>query len=402
MLNIKKDFPWFDKNPNTIYCDTAATSLKPKMVVDGICEYITNQSTNPHNIDSNFAFKAHKMMDDCRVEVSQLINCKPNEIIFTSGATEALNLIANGLSDLIHAGDEIVLTHYEHASNLLPWFKIKEDKKAIIKYATSDIFGLTANDFVKQLTNKTKVVSFIGTSNLLGNNLPVEEIIKAIRSFNPKIYICVDVAQMIPHVKCDVTKWDVDFIAFSGHKIFSDSGVGVAFIKHIHQQLIRPIRFGGGMNTILKTDGFVYSKDNEKFEGGTPNISGIYSLYYAIKYFNQIGYENIHKHEMEIYELLHSELKNLDHIEVYNWEAKSAILTFNVKNTFSQDVANYFGKKDIIVRSGLSCAKILNNVICTDSVVRASFYVYTTKEDIMKFIEVLKSATRENILNELI
>ncbi|MGL4951643.1 MAG: aminotransferase class V-fold PLP-dependent enzyme [Mycoplasma sp.] len=401
MLNLKKDFPWISKNPDVVYCDTAATSLKPNIVINAINDYLINQSTNPHNTDSNFTYRAHDIMDKCREANAKLINCDPNEIIFTSGATEALNLIANALSDSIVEGDEIVLTHYEHASNLLPWFKIRDDKKAIIKYATSDKFGLEAVDFKKVLTEKTKIVSFIGTSNLLGNTMPIEEIIKTIREFNPKIYICLDVAQMIPHTKCDVRKWGVDFLAYSGHKIFSNSGIGVAYIKHNHQEL-RPLKFGGAMNTILKTDNFIYAKDNEKFEGGTPNISGIYSLYYAIQYLEEIGYKNIEKHESEIFNILYSELKDCKHINVYNWESKSAILTFNVEGVFSQDTANYFGKHGIIVRSGLSCAKLLNNVMHSDSVVRASFYIYSSKEDVLKFTNLLKSATKEKILNELI
>ncbi|MGL4948613.1 MAG: cysteine desulfurase [Mycoplasma sp.] len=402
MLNIKNQFPWFEKNPNTIYADSAATTLKPKLVIDTILEYLTQQSTNPHNSDSNFTFQAHQVMDECRKLTSELINCNEEEIIFTSGATESLNLIANALSDELIEGDEIVLTYYEHASNLLPWFKIRDDKKVIIKYAISEKFGLTAEDFLEQLTDKTKVVSFIGQSNLLGNVFPIKEIVKKIKEFNPNILVCVDIAQMIPHYKCDVKDWGVDFAAYSGHKIFSNSGIGVAFFKKCFQEKFRPLRFGGGMNTILKTDEFVYANKFEKFEAGTPNISGIYSLLASTKYLNSIGYENIQKHEHEIFNKLWNGLKDCKHIDVYNWDAKSSILTFNVKNVFSQDVANYLGKKNIIVRSGLSCAKILKNILNTDSVIRASFAIYNTEEDIEKFIDAIKNITREKVLNELI
>lgn len=402
MLNIKNLFPWFKHNENIIYLDSAATSLKPQVVVDAINYYITCQSTNPHNSDSMFTHKAHGVLSECRSANAKLINADSDEIIFTSGATEALNLIANGISNLINKDDEIVLTYYEHGSNLLPWYKIRDERKAKIIFAQNDKFGLNANDFIKCLSKKTKVVSFIGCSNVLGNIFPIQQIVKAIRKYNPDIMICVDIAQMIPHTKCDVKLWDVDFCAYSGHKIFANTGVGVAYIRKSLQSKLHAFKLGGGMNASLSPDEFTYASDTDKFEGGTPNVSGIYSLLSAIKFLNEIGYDKIHDHEQEIFNLLYDGLKDCKHIKVYNWEAKSSILAFNLNGVYSQDLSSYLGKQNIVVRSGLSCAKLLNHIIHENGLVRASFYVYNTKEDVIQFIEIIKNLTKEKVLNELI
>lgn len=402
MLNIKNLFPWFENNKNMIYLDSAATSLKPQTVIDAINYYVTYQSTNPHNNDSLFTHQAHGILNECRLEAAKLINANANEIIFTSGATEALNLIANGISSLINKDDEIILTYYEHGSNLLPWYKIRDDKQAKIIFAQSDEFGLTAKNFVDKLTQRTKVVSFIGCSNVLGNFMPIQAIVKAVREYNPDIMICVDIAQMIPHTKCDVKLWDIDFCAYSGHKIFANTGIGIAYLRKPFQSKLHPLKLGGGMNASLSIDDFTYADETDKYEGGTPNVSGIYSLLSGIKFLNQIGYEKIKDHEQEIFNLLYNGLKDCENIKVYNWSAKSSILAFNLNGVYSQDLASYLGKHNIIVRSGLSCAKLLNHIIHDNGLVRASFYVYNTKEDVLQFINILKNLTKEKVLNELI
>lgn len=402
MLNIKKDFKWFEQNKGITYIDSGATTLKPNVVIQAVNDYLTKQCTNPHNSDSSFAYKAHEVMNECRQECANLINANYDEIIFTSGATESLNLFAAGLDDYINEGDEIILTHYEHASNLLPWFNLAQKKKAIIKYATSNKFSLTEQDFKRVLTNKTKIVSFTGTSNLFGNTLPVEEIAKLIREFNNQIIICVDVAQMVPHKKIDVKKWNIDFAAYSGHKMFSPTGIGVAYINKKWLNKLKPFRYGGGMNGEINPSGYTLLELFARFEGGTPNVSGIYGLLAATKYLNSIGYDAIAEHEKEIFNMLYNGLKDCKHVIVYNWDAKSTTLAFNIEGVHSQDVANYLGKRNIIVRSGLSCAKLLDHVICQPSVVRASFYIYNDKKDVEKLIEILKKVTKEDIINDII
>ncbi len=266
MLNIKKDFKWFEKNKDLIYADSGATALKPIVVTEAMDKYMNEQSTNPHNNDSKFAYQAHDVISECRKLQAELLNCETNEVIFTSGATESLNLFAVGLRDKIKEGDEIVLTHFEHASNLLPWFNLANDKKANIKYVQEQGLNITADDFVKQLSSKTKIVSFIGTSNVLGITLPIKEICDVIRKYNKDIFICVDLAQYIPHKKPDVKAWDCDFAAYSGHKMFSAPGVGVAFMKTKWMNELKPLRYGGGMNSIIKEDEYTFMKSYEKFE----------------------------------------------------------------------------------------------------------------------------------------
>ncbi len=402
MLNIKKDFKWFEKNKDLIYADSGATALKPICVCEAMDEYMNEQSTNPHNNDSTFAYQAHNVITECRKLQAELLNCDINEVIFTSGATESLNLFATALKDKINEGDEIVLTHFEHASNLLPWFNLANDKKAKIKYAQEKGIILTAQDFVKQLSPKTKVVSFTGISNLLGNTLPVQEICDAIRKYSKEIFICVDLAQYVPHKKPDVKKWDCDFAAYSGHKMFAAPGIGVAYMKSKWMEELKPLRYGGGMNTVIREDKFTLMQSYEKFEGGTPNTAGIYSLLAATKYINKIGYDAIEKHEEEIYQMLHSQLKDCKDIVVHNWDAHSSVLAFNLNGVHSQDLATYLGKHNFIVRSGLSCAKLLDHVVCSPAVVRATFYIYNTKEDIQAFIDFVKNITKEKVLNELI
>ncbi len=402
MLNIKKDFKWFEKNKDLIYADSGATALKPASVTAAMDAYMNDQSTNPHNSDSLFAYQAHEVINECRKLQAELLNCEENEVIFTSGATESLNLFAIALRDKINEGDEIVLTHFEHASNLLPWFNLAEDKKAKVKFAVGQGLVLTAQDFIKQLTPKTKIVSFTGISNVLGNVLPVKEICDAVRKYNPNIFICIDLAQYVPHKKPDVKSWDCDFAAYSGHKMFSAPGIGVAFMKKKWMEELKPLRYGGGMNAGIREDNYTFMQSVEKFEGGTPNTAGIYSLCAATKYLNNLGYDAIHKHEQEIYEMLYSQLKDCSHIIVHNWDAKCSTLAFNIEGVHSQDLAAYLSKHNFIVRSGLSCAKLLDYVVCSPSVVRATFFVYNTKEDIQKFIDFLKQTTKEKVLNELI
>lgn len=402
MLNIKKDFKWFKQNPDIVYADSGATTLKPDIVIDYVNKYLIEQSTNPHNNDSIFSYKAHKVIDDCRKLNAQFINADVQEIIFTSGATESLNLFAIGLEDFVKEGDEILLTHYEHASNLLPWFNLAEKKKLKINYVEANEYGLTAKDFEKKLTKKTKIVSFTGMSNVLGNTLPIQSIVDTIKSYNKDIFVCVDAAQYIAHKQVDVKKWGIDFLAYSGHKMFSSPGIGVAFMKTKWMNQFKPLKYGGGMSGEIHLDKFTFMNKYEKFEGGTPNVSGIYSLYGALQYFMNIGYEKIEQHEKEIYELLKKELSSVKDLVVHNWKSESSVLAFNFKGIHSQDLANYLGKKNIIVRSGLSCAKLLNHVLCQPAVVRASFYLYNDKFDILKFIEEIKKLNKEDILNELL
>lgn len=404
MNRWKKDFIWFEKNPNLTYLDTAATSLKPNTVLESINNYYTNQSTNPHNDDSSFTFQAKKVMQEARLEVSKLVNCESNEIIFTSGATESLVFISQSIKNILKKGDEIIISRLEHSSNLLPWYKLRDEIGVVLKFIEEKSLNLDPNSLKKILSDKTKVVSFTGASNLTGIMTDVQLICDTVKNFNHDILICLDIAQMIPHAFCDLKKWNCDFAAFSGHKMFSPTGIGVAFIKANLQETITPLRFGGGMNSTVTENDFCYIDGNEKFEGGTPNISGIYGILEATKYLNKITYENIYNHEenLNLYFSKKFKEENIKDLVWVNNNSKSATFIFNIKGIFSQDLAHYLGNNNIIVRSGLSCAKLMNNVINETGVVRASFYIYNTTNDIDTLFNSLKKFKKEDILNGII
>ncbi len=399
---IRENIKWFNNNKNLIYADTAATSLKPNCVSEAITRYYNEQSSNPHNNDSLFTNAALIKMEECRSLCADLINCKNDEIIFTSGTTESLNLIAQSLSSILKEGDEIILTKFEHASNLLPWYHLRDKLKIKIVFADIKKMNPKPEDFISLINDRTKVVSFTGTSNLIGLSFDVENISKSIKKINNEILICVDLAQMIPHKKCDIKKWDIDFTAFSAHKFFGPTGIGVAYIKKELQPMINPIRFGGGMNFSINKNNFCYIDGVAKYEGGTPNVAGMYGWIEAINFFNSIGYDNIRAHEKEIHNLLKKELSSCDHLEIYNFECESSTIAFNLKGVFCQDLASYLGKKGYIVRSGLSCAKLMDDVLPVDGLVRASFYIYNTLDEVRSFIDLLKNITKEEVLNEII
>lgn len=402
-MNYKNDFEWFNKNKNMYYLDSAATSLKPKVVVDKILNYYKDHCTNPHNDDSQFAHQAHIEISKTRKKLANLIHCDEDEVIFTSGATESLNMIAQSIRNQLSEGDEIILTNLEHSSNLLPWYRLRDELNIKIIFIDNNKDNLSPEMFLQKITPRTKIISFTGASNLLGTYYDVESIVKKIKELRSDIYICVDCAQRLGHTECDMKKWNIDFAAFSAHKMFGPTGIGATFVKKEIQEKIIPLRFGGGMNFSINKDSFCYIDGVEKFEGGTPNVSGIYGWGAAIDYLTSIGYHNIKKHENEIREYLKNNFYNLPNIEVYNKNSNSATIIFNYKGIFPQDLASYLGTKNIILRSGLSCAKLIDDVInSSGGVVRASFYVYNTIEDIDYLINILKKFNKRDILNEII
>ncbi len=400
--NIRAHINWFKNNKDLIYADSAATSLKPNMVTDTIINYYEQQSSNPHNNDSMFAYKAQEKMEQSRTMVANLVNVSKDEIIFTSGATEGLSLIAQSMEQILKEGDEIILTRLEHASNLLPWYHLRDKLKIKIVFVDQVKLVPRPEEFIKKINKRTKLISFTGMSNLIGVSLDVKKICDAIKKNNPNIYLCLDATQMIPHQKCDFKKFGLDFGVFSAHKLFGPTGIGALYIKKQLQNIVNPIRFGGGMNFSINEQSFCYIEGVAKYEGGTPHVAGIYGWVKAIEFLNKIGYNFIEKYENKIHDLLVKELSKCNHLEIYNLDYKTPMLAFNLKGVFAQDLANYLGKKGIIVRSGLSCAKLMNQLLGTDSLVRASFYVYNSLEEIKEFIKVLKNLTKEEVLNEII
>ena len=395
VYKIRKDFPMLRglsmQNHPLIYLDSAATSLKPQCVIDAISLYYSDYCANSHRGDYDIAHRVDKEYEEARNTVAKFINADSNEVVFTSGASMSLNVIANGLIPFIKEGDEILLSEAEHASNVLPWFHVAEKTGAVVKYIPLNEEGLLTVESLKNtITNKTKVVALAHISNVLGHIIDVKELARVTHQYDA--YFICDGAQSVPHIKTDVKDLDVDFLVFSAHKMCGPTGLGVLYGKFDLLCKIEPLHMGGGMNTYFDMCGGVgLYLPPTKFEAGTQNIAGVIGFKAAIDYINSIGIENIEMYEKELKKYAISKLKELDNVIIYNENSECGIITFNVKDVFAQDAGSFFNSKGIAVRTGLHCAKILNEFLKTDSTVRASLYFYNTKEEIDAFVEACKS-----------
>ncbi len=393
VYKIRKDFPVFH-NSKTIYLDNAATTYKPQSVIDSVTKYLSKETANSGRGDYHDAYVVDKRVDDTRLLVQKFLNAKEeDEIIFTHGTTMSLNLVAQSYGKkVLKPGDEILLSIAEHASNTLPWFDVAKVTGAKVVFMPLDDKGLITPEIVKKyLTPRTKIVAVTHISNVLGYINDIKSIAKVVHE-NGSI-IVVDGAQSAPHLKIDVQDLDIDFFAFSGHKMLAPTGIGVLYGKKELLAVMDPFFSGGGMNASYTTDGKVdIFKAPRKFEAGTLNIEAIYGLHSAIIYLQKIGLENIAAHELTLKKYALNELRKLDHIIIYNEDAPTGIITFNVRGVHSQDAATYFSSKNIALRSGQHCAKLLKNHLHEMATVRASIYLYTTKEDIDAFINAAKTA----------
>ncbi|KEZ23612.1 aminotransferase class V-fold PLP-dependent enzyme [Ureaplasma diversum] len=403
MKSYKHLFPWFKNNPDIVYLDSGATTHKPQVVIDAINQYYLYDCTNPHNSDSTFAYKSHLVVENARKSLAKLINAKSiQEIVFTSGATESLNLIANGLKKWLKKDDEIILTYSEHASNLLPWYKLREEIGIKIVFANQLNHYPTLEDFKNALSAKTKIVSFASGGNLVGNILDEVAITKIVKEYNQQILVCVDATQSIQHRPIDVIKTNCDFVVCSAHKIFGPTGIGLAYIKESLITKLEPLKYGGGMNFSINLEKYELFDNLMRFEGGTPHVAGIYGFKACVDFLLDIGYEAIRNHELELVKYATEQLKTIENIEIFNQDDSSTSIAFSYKNVFCQDFANYLGNKNIIVRSGLSCAKVINHIIGIECAIRASFYLYNDKSDVDKLVKAIKEYKPGDELNGII
>lgn len=395
----RKDFPILSNN--LVYLDNGATTLKPKVVIDKITEYYSSYSANAHRGDYDISLKVDNEYEKTRDLVKKFINASSRkEIIFTSGTTESINMIAFGFfKDYLEENEEIIITKSEHASNVIPWFKIAKDNKLIIKYIDlDDNYEVTIDNFKKIITPKTRVISLAGITNVLGDLRPLKEIIKTAHENN--ILVVVDGAQYVPHTKVDVRALDIDFLAFSAHKMCGPTGVGVLYGKENLLEKLAPHNYGGGMNESFDNLNEVYLKPlPTRLEAGTPNIAGVIGFGAAIEYLNSIGLSNIRKYEHELGKYLFDNLSKIRHITIVN-KKPSSIIAFNIDGIFSQDVAVYLNKYGICVRAGNHCAKILKDEVGVKNTVRVSLYFYNTKEEIDRIVDLLKD--KNKILNEML
>lgn len=396
----REDFPMLKQD--IIYFDNGATSLKPQCVINKMTEYYENYSANAHRGDYDISFKVDVEYENAREEVKNFINAKSKEeVVFTSGTTDSLNMIASGFfGNLLDAGDEILITTSEHASNVLPWFRLSKDIGCVVNFIPLDeSLHVTIDNVRKSITPNTKVIALAGITNVVGDIRPIKEITKLAHEHD--IFVVVDGAQMVPHLKTDVQDLDIDFLAFSGHKMLGPTGVGVLYGKKELLEELEPINLGGGMNESFDTVDNVYLKDlPTRLEAGTPNIAGVIGLGEAIRYINKIGMNKIHERELHLRDYLIEKLMPLSHVDIINLEADSGILAFNVDGIFSQDVAYYLNKYNVCVRAGNHCAKILKNATGVTNTLRVSLFFYNTEKEIDEFVDLLKN--KEKIEEEMI
>ena len=395
----RNDFEMLNKD--IIYFDNSATTLKPTILSKTISKYYNTYSANAHRGDYDISLKVDQMYEETRKLVKEFINAKSTkEIIFTSGTTDSLNKIIFGyFKDKLNENDEIILTKSEHASNILPWFELKEELNLKINYIElNKDYEVTLDNLKKIITDKTKVISIAHISNVVGDIRPIKEIIDY--AHQNDILVIIDGAQSVPHIKVDVQELDIDFLAFSAHKMCGPTGVGILYGKEELLNNIKPLIYGGGMNASFTHDGIRIYKDlPHLLEAGTPNIADVIGFGSIIRYINNIGIENITKYEQELKQYAIEKLEKNKNLIIYNKNSKSGIITLNYENIFAQDLAIYLNKYNICVRAGNHCAKILKDELNVKNTCRISLYFYNTKEEIDKLCNALNNP---NIKNEII
>lgn len=396
VYKIRQLFPMLNSNKTMqgkplVFLDNASTSFKPYCVIDAINSYYKDMTSNSHRGDYDLCYNMDVEVEKSRQAVAKFINGETNECIFTSGTSMSINLIAYGYGlKFLTKDDEVLISEAEHASNVLPWFRISELTGCKINYIPLTKEGkITPENLKKVISKKTKVVSVAHIGNVLGYITPVKELAKIAHDHGA--VIAVDGAQSVPHIPTDVKELGIDFLSFSGHKMCGPTGIGVLWGRYDLLSKMDPFLTGGGMNSKFDMCGNVkYLNPPSKFEAGTIHLAGIIGLRAAIEFLNDIGMENIFKHEEMLRDYFIEKTKNLDNLIIYNKYASTGIFTFNVKGVFAQDEATYLNSKGIAVRSGQHCAKILIDFLGEVATVRMSTYLYTTKEDIDALVDALK------------
>lgn len=394
VYKIRQQFPMLNKQKYMqgkplVFLDNASTTFKPQCVIDAVNKYNTEETANSHRGDYDLCNKVDQEVQACRKVVAKFVNSEVNEVVFTNGDTMSLNMIAYGygLSHL-KKDDEIILTDGEHASNVLPWFKVSHMTGAKITYAPLNEEGrLTEESLEKTINKKTKIVSIAHVGNVLGFKLNIKKIAEICHK--NRVILVVDGAQSVPHFKTDFKGWNIDFLTFSGHKMCAPTGIGCLIGKKELLDEMDPIFVGGGMNeTFTKPNNLIPFEAPSKFEAGTLDIAGIYGLKAAIEFLMDIGMDNINAHDIELKRYAVEKLKG-SNVIVYNANSESGVLTFNIPGIFAQDEGTYLNYKGIAVRSGQHCDKLLNEFLKTPATCRASFYLYTTKEEVDTLIDNL-------------
>ncbi len=394
MIDVKKirrDFPTFERHKNLIYLDSAASSLKVNTAIDAVNDYYTNLGANVHRGSYKLSFEATNKYEASRDEIAKLINAQREEIVFTRGTTSSLNMIAHMYREMLKPGDEVITSELEHHSSVLPWVIAAKRSGATLKYVPlTDEGRITVEGFKEVLTDQTKVVALTLVSNVFGYVTPIENIIKL--AHDKGAIVVVDAAQAVPHMAIDVKKIDCDYLAFSGHKMFGPTGIGVLYGKAKLLNKLEPCEYGGEMVEDVTKDKITLKEAPIRLEAGTPIIAGAIGLGEAAKYILSVGYDNIHKHGLHLKHYAQAKLAHVEGITIHNKSAETGILTFNIDGVHPHDVATFLDEENIDVRAGKHCAYLIHQRMGLMSTLRASFHIYNDEADCDKFVEAVIAA----------
>ncbi len=387
VAKIRKDFPFLQNN-SIAYFDNGATSLKPKSVIDEVLYHYNYESVNVNRGVYKLSQIATQKFDETRNTVKDFINAKrKEEVIFTKGTTDSINLLALSYGELLNEGDEIIISQMEHHANFVPWQMLRDKKGIVLKMIPIDENGeLIYDEFLKLLTPKTRLLSITWVSNLLGTINNIEQIVKDAHRLG--VIVSVDGAQAVPHLKIDVQKLDIDFLSFSAHKMYGPTGVGVLYGKKELLEKMPPVFGGGDMIDKVTLEKTTYNTLPHKFEAGTPNVADVIAFKKSIEYLNNIGIENIANYEQQLLNYAMEKLSRFDDLSIIGISShKSATISFTIKDVHPQDIGMLLDEKGIAVRTGHHCAQPALAKFNLKATARASFAFYNTKEEIDKFID---------------
>ena len=388
---MKKDFPLLT-NIDIAYLDNASTTQKPKQVIQAIVDFYENSNANVHRGIYNLSQKASLMYAEAHETVAKFIGANEDEIIFTKGTTDSINILAQSLKKTLKEGDEIVISEMEHHSNIIPWQQVAKEVGARLKYIPiTDKFELDMDKAKKLINKKTKIVSVVHMSNTLGTINPIKELTELAHKFGAVIII--DGAQSVPHMPIDVRDLDCDFLAFSGHKMVGPTGIGVLYGKRARLEKLDPSVFGGGMIKEVTKEAATWADLPEKFEAGTPAIAQAIGLAEAIRYLENIGMKKVFVHGQKLTKYAQEQLSKIEGIEIFGPEEnRGSMIAFNVKGIHPHDVSEILNQKGVAVRAGNHCTMPLHNRFELQGSTRASFYIYNTEEDIDRLAKGIRTA----------
>mgnify|MGYP001326247597 CR=1 FL=1 len=396
---IKSQFPIFSKKINgkkLVYLDSSNSSQKPLAVINKLNNFYKNEFSNIGRSIHSLAVNATNKFEETRVSVKNFINAKfKEEIIFTKNATEAINLVATTFGQQnIKEGDEIIITELEHHSNYVPWHFLRETKKAIIKFAPINEDGdVVIEKFKELITSKTKIVAITHLSNVTGTIVPIREIVEIAHKKN--IPVLVDGCQSAPHIKVDVSDLDCDFYAFSGHKVYGPTGVGILYAKKKWLEKLPPYIGGGAMISEVKKDKITYAPIPEKYEAGTMPTAEVITFNESIKFVKSIGMDKLIKHEKEITNYALEKLKKINSVKIIgNPKNRAGVISFTIKGVHPHDISTIVDEEGVAIRAGHHCCQILHTKLNLSATARASIGIYNTKEDIDILCKALENCRK--------